>query len=768
MTTNLHAELDSSIVESIHFDKHIKLDELSNNISYGKIQDNSSFRTTIQDFLEKLSTYEGEEEVSNEDLDTNEIIENTNSIEIDDSIYNRNDSKVHRISLCEEKPKKSIFRFFTNRKTSSSPLVEINEHDELRVENKEAEIHISKLLSIAATYRKCDTEIKKAIVESRLKTTINLLKSYEKETSSSTVLWKKSNSRGNVIEYNLLNNYTKVSPTISNDENIDVDVSISTDISIGKSESDEWYSEVWDAIKDTNYETDIDYDSKNSINSKCIKNIRLELISQLHLLEHNNEPAISKIIHACIGYIHFRNDSYEKAVEEFALCDMTIDQSTVTFCLFKKLYELSKNHNSDKLFEENNKFDSNLFLKWAYSLHPLIGLQACRLLIGLLHFNVEKSITNKIQLTAYSAKIRSRLSMKLDSAQIVSKENFGIVRKRSTISVVETEYTWVDPTLEYKGKDKKLSFLNNTVVCTSSTSTPCQLSIDLLSRLIEFLQVIYNDGRSSSIKFYDEKEVRHLKVEVHPLYTELVHSSAFKEFERQCCQLQIADLNYMDSNELFLFFINIYNTLCIHACLREITSNGKGLNRDLQGFHFSTDAKYNIGGMYYSPVDIEYGIFRSTLSAPSMLDGALPLNYFTTTKFKSTDPRSKFIPDIPGKPNVTFILNSLTKLSPTFTVITDPENIDIQLKECARQFITRFIYINEATQTIYIPEQFRTYWKDFGGKRKYVIKFIAEQLSDGTSIEDKLIDKLTSMFHDGRKPIVDWMYNDDKKPVFLF
>jgi hypothetical protein len=68
-----------------------------------------------------------------------------------------------------------------------------------------------------------------------------------------------------------------------------------------------------------------------------------------------------------------------------------------------------------------------------------LGLQACRLLIALFHYDVEKSITNKMQLTAYSSKSRSRLSMKLDSAQIVSKENFGIVRKRSTISVVETQ-----------------------------------------------------------------------------------------------------------------------------------------------------------------------------------------------------------------------------------------------------------------------------------------------------------------------------------------
>lgn len=760
MTTNLHAELDCSFVESIQFDKHMKVDELTNNITYGKIQDHSSFRTTIRDFLEQLSTYEGEE-TTKEDTDIHEIIENTNSVEIDDGIDDTNSSnKVNRISLCEEKPRKSIFRFFTAiRKNNNSPLIEEHVHnqDEHKVENKEAEIHISKLLSIAATYRKCDTEIKKAIVESRMKTTVDLLKSYEKDISASAVLWKKSNCRGNVIEYNLAGN---VSPSISADENVDVDASISTDKSINENEPDEWYSSLWDTIKVSDYyETDIDFNTKN-FKSECTKDIRLELISQLQLLQHSNEPEISKIIHACIGYIHFRNDSYEKAVEEFALCDMTIDQSTVTFCLFKKLQELSKNH--------DNKFDSNLFLKWAYSLHPLIGLQACRLLIGLLHFDVEKSITNKIQLTAYSAKIRSRLSMKLDSAQIVSKENFGIVRKRSSISVVETEYTWVDPTLEYKGKDKKLLFLNNTVVCTGSTSTPCQLSIDLLSRLLEFLRVIYDDSRSNNIKFYGEKEVRHLKIEAHPLYTELVHSSAFKEFERQSCQLQIADLNYMDSNELFVFFINIYNTLCIHACLREITSNGKGLTRDLHGFHFSTDSKYNIGGMYYSPVDIEYGIFRSALSAPSMLDGSLPLNYFTTTKFKNTDSRSKFIPDIPGKPNITFVLNSLTKLSPSFTVLTDPKNIDIQLKECARKFITRFIYINEETQTIYIPEQFRTFWKDFGGKRKYVVKFIAEQLSDGTTVENKLREKLNSMFHDGRKPIVDWIYNDDKKPLFLF
>jgi len=224
----------------------------------------------------------------------------------------------------------------------------------------------------------------------------------------------------------------------------------------------------------------------------------------------------------------------------------------------------------------------------------------------------------------------------------------------------------------------------------------------------------------------------------------------------------------MDSNELYVFFINVYNTLCIHACLKEITTTGKGLSRDLHGFHFTTESKYNIGGLYYSLVDIEHGILRSILSAPSLLDGALPLNYFMTTRFKLNDPRNKFIPEPPGKPNITFILNSLTKLSPVFAVLTSPDSLDIQLKEFARGFINRLITLNESSQIIYLPEQFKTYWNDFGRKRKYVIKFITDQLSDGTPTDNKFATVLNSMFHDGKKPLVDWIFPEDKKPVFLF
>ena len=345
-------------------------------------------------------------------------------------------------------------------------------------ENKETEIHISKLLSIAAIYRKCDTEIKKAVVDYRMNTTHDLLRPYKEESmnssSSSSKLWKKqAGANANVIVYNFI---TTSSIDESSTDHVDKD--------------DGWYTSIWDAIVSLNENTLFDYDEcKPSSSSSLLSSlssslymgkIRSELIDQLKSLCKNRDDAICKIIHACIGHIYFRsyinstttttttttttntnttsyrNDSYETAVEEFALSDMFIDQPTVTFCLFRKLNDLSKGTFGRKLFEEN-KFDANYFLKWAYSLNPIIGtihstllhlililililgLQACRLLIALLHYDVEKSITNKMQLTSYSTKSRSRLSMKLDSAQIVSKENFGIVRKRSTISVVETQ-----------------------------------------------------------------------------------------------------------------------------------------------------------------------------------------------------------------------------------------------------------------------------------------------------------------------------------------
>ena len=192
------------------------------------------------------------------------------------------------------------------------------------------------------------------------------------------------------------------------------------------------------------------------------------------------------------------------------------------------------------------------------------------------------------------------------------------------------------------------------------------------------------------------------------------------------------------------------------------------MSRDLHGFHVTTDSKYNIGGLYYSLVDIEHGVLRSILSTPSLLDGALPLNYFMTTKFKVTDPRNNFIPEPPGKPNITFILNSLNKQSPTFAVLTSPDNVDSQLKEFARAFFNRLITLNEVSQTIFLPEQFKTFWNDFGRKRKYVIKFITDQLSGGSRADDKFATLLNSFFHDGKKPLVEFVFSDDKKAVFLF
>ena len=82
-------------------------------------------QTTILNFLEDLSTYDGTEDA----IDYG-ILQSTNSIGTDDNDDDNNNddddtNKVNRISLSEEKPKKSIFNFFTNKRSSRADLAAV-------------------------------------------------------------------------------------------------------------------------------------------------------------------------------------------------------------------------------------------------------------------------------------------------------------------------------------------------------------------------------------------------------------------------------------------------------------------------------------------------------------------------------------------------------------------------------------------------------------------------------------------------------------------
>jgi len=144
-----------------------------------------------------------------------------------------------------------------------------------------------------------------------MNTSHDLLQAYKVESfasssstssSSSSKLWKKSDTNTNIILYN-------VAPlNVTERSNNGLERSIAHDEKNDNSNSnDDWYCGVWDTIVSMNEKPDEENTMpSSSSSSECMERIRSELIDQLKILCKTREPVICKIIHACIGHIHFR------------------------------------------------------------------------------------------------------------------------------------------------------------------------------------------------------------------------------------------------------------------------------------------------------------------------------------------------------------------------------------------------------------------------------------------------------------------------------
>ena len=151
------------------------------------------------------------------------------------------------------------------------------------------------------------------------------------------------------------------------------------------------------------------------------------------------------------------------------------------------------------------------------------------------------------------------------------------------------------------------------MICTSTTysSRPCELSIQLLSKLREILRTF---GQSPEGEKCCKKEFSiggsstFLRIG-RAMIAVLVGSSAFRAFELQCCQIQRLDVSRLSLNERVLFFCNIFNMITVHAIIIRGTPGNNLLERSV----FMRSSKYNIGGQYYSLLDIEHGSYTLKL-----------------------------------------------------------------------------------------------------------------------------------------------------------
>ena len=239
--------------------------------------------------------------------------------------------------------------------------------------------------------------------------------------------------------------------------------------------------------------------------------------------------------------------------------------------------------------------------------------------------------------------------------------------------------------------------------------------------------IILNSGHIPEMKpeinisAHLRSDINRLKGEFYDLergrvdYGAMRSSDAYLQYAECTRLLREYDLSRLNSREEKLaFWVNLYNTLVIHGIIElGIRETVKEIPR------FFRKIAYEIGGMVFTPDDIEHGILRGN-SRPF---------YGLFRPFSSNDPRLRHIIALPD-PRIHFTLVCASSSCPPINFYT-PEWIDQQLDTAAAGFIN-------GPEVEVLPEQnllrlspiFHWYRPDFGGSTG-VAETLARYLDPG-------------------------------------
>eukprot|EP01114_Cavostelium_apophysatum_P018532 TRINITY_DN5752_c0_g1_i1.p1 TRINITY_DN5752_c0_g1~~TRINITY_DN5752_c0_g1_i1.p1 ORF type:complete len:974 (-),score=271.17 TRINITY_DN5752_c0_g1_i1:285-3206(-) len=198
----------------------------------------------------------------------------------------------------------------------------------------------------------------------------------------------------------------------------------------------------------------------------------------------------------------------------------------------------------------------------------------------------------------------------------------------------------------------------------------------------------------------------------------------YQAFSQLVCQVQKANLASMKTHkEKLSFFINLYNTICLHA-LVDFSANLSSIHR----LEFFKKASYKIDGFSFSMFEIEHAILRHSMSKPNF--GAIKVK---TPKFSKSDPRFRFTLAA-AEALISFALFVPHKSSPSITIYT-PENVHQKLVLVTKEYFEREVQISgfdtyDSKKVIKLPKGLYWYYKDFAplGTDAQLLNFVATYL----------------------------------------
>ncbi len=209
--------------------------------------------------------------------------------------------------------------------------------------------------------------------------------------------------------------------------------------------------------------------------------------------------------------------------------------------------------------------------------------------------------------------------------------------------------------------------------------------------------------------FFDAREGR-------VAYEQMRRSEAYRECLELSYALKNMDLHVLRSREeQIAFWINLYNAIVIHGV---IELGIRDSIKEVRGF--LKRVQYDVGGMLFSPEDIEHGILRANRRPPGSV----------MKRFGPGDRRAEFSVR-PLEPRVHFALVCASSSCPPIGVYT-ASDIYAELDIAAGTFVNAGgLVLDRGADRVSLSRIFRWYSGDFGadraGRLRYLSRFVYDE-----------------------------------------
>eukprot|EP00188_Purpureofilum_apyrenoidigerum_P000290 Plantae.Rhodophyta-Purpureofilum_apyrenoidigerum.ctg11204.p1 GENE.Plantae.Rhodophyta-Purpureofilum_apyrenoidigerum.ctg11204~~Plantae.Rhodophyta-Purpureofilum_apyrenoidigerum.ctg11204.p1 ORF type:complete len:557 (-),score=72.25 Plantae.Rhodophyta-Purpureofilum_apyrenoidigerum.ctg11204:323-1993(-) len=195
-------------------------------------------------------------------------------------------------------------------------------------------------------------------------------------------------------------------------------------------------------------------------------------------------------------------------------------------------------------------------------------------------------------------------------------------------------------------------------------------------------------------------------------YAILAKSEAFRIYEFDTAELQAVDITSLDSGERLAFFINVYNTLCLHG---HVVSGAP--THFFKRMSFFRRISYRLGGLDYTLDDIEHGILRGNKRPPS---------WRFMQQLRPTDPKCHLIPSR-REERIHFVISAGTPSDPPIRIV-DMENLAEVLHDATEEFLNMTVQVDTARKEITLPRIFSWYSEDFPRPESSMLRWVGQYL----------------------------------------